>query len=90
MKVKYNSLNQIVRSTNTKYLLKRRHKAFRKTNLHYQVIIISKFTKFSELIEEKYVYNIVKLRNLMKYCVIVAVFYFNDKTFQRFNTNKVF
>ena len=29
----------MVRSTNTKYLLKQRHEAFHKTSLHYQVIV---------------------------------------------------
>ena len=40
--MKYNSLNHLVRSTNTKYLLKQKHEAFCKTGLHYQVIIKAK------------------------------------------------
>ena len=52
--MKYNSLNQKVRPTNTKYLLKRRHEAFPKTSIHYQGILSLVSRKASCLRFKKY------------------------------------
>ena len=60
--IKYYSLNQKVRSTNTKYLLKRRHEAFCKTSLHYQVIIKVKYFNLFILVTINVLREIIKLR----------------------------